>query len=309
MSNSSTVLTDARPSAEQTIRRVTWIGLFVNLALSAVKFIAGTAGASQAVVADAVHSLSDSTTDLAVIIGSHFWAAPADACHPYGHRRIETFVTIFIGTVLLAAGIGVGWRAVSTMNRPHQGPPGWIALMAAALSLVVKEILYRWTAAAGKRVKSPALAANAWHHRLDAVSSLPALVAVGGAILFPALTFLDQIGAVVISIFIFHAAVKIVWPQFSELMDAGAPAETRKTIRQIAYRNESVRQVHRLRTRYLSASLQVDLHIVVDGNLTVREGHNIAEAVKEAILRDGPDVVDVVVHVEPPEAALPDDQN
>mgnify|MGYP001814710859 FL=1 len=211
---------------ERIVRKVTWVGLWVNLFLAAIKFTAGLYGRSQALVADAIHSLTDLTTDIAVIAGSHYWSRPPDENHPYGHRRLETLVTVFIGLVLIAAGIGIGWKAISALQEKQTAAPGWIAVFAALLSIVCKESIYRWTAATGRRVKSPALAANAWHHRTDALSSLPVLIAVAGARVFPSWSFLDRVGAVIVSIFILHASIKIIWPGISELIDVGAPTDT-----------------------------------------------------------------------------------
>ena len=281
------------------IRKVTLIGLIMNLFLSGFKFFAGIVGASQAVVADAVHSLSDCTTDMAVIVGAHYWSQPADQSHPYGHGRLETLVTIFIGVILLGAALGIGWNAIETLHEKHQRPPGWIALIAAGTSILCKEILYQWTVRAGRRVKSTAVVANAWHHRLDAMSSVPVVLAVGAAVIVPSWTFLDHAGAILVSLFIFHAAVKIIWPGIQELMDSGAPEETYERIRSIAYQNPAVLEVHKIRTRFIGNCVQVDLHVLVDSRLTVLDGHDIAEDVKQRILLEGPDVVDVVVHVEP----------
>jgi len=291
-------------STEGIVRRVTWLGLYVNLVLAAIKFAAGIFGRSQALVADAIHTLTDLTTDIAVIAGSHYWSRPPDENHPYGHRRLETLVTVFIGVVLIAAGIGIGWKAVSTLHERHSTPPGWIAVLAAMASIVCKESIYRWTAATGRRVKSAALAANAWHHRTDALSSVPVLIAVAGARIFPGWSFLDHVGAVVVSIFILHASFKIIWPGLSELIDVGVPTEIRKRIRDIALKNDGVLQVHDIRTRYISSSIQVDLHIVVEGLISVRDGHEIADDVKARIIEALPEVLDVVVHVDPPERAL-----
>jgi cation diffusion facilitator family transporter len=288
-----------RHSRETSVRRVSWIGLLTNIGLSGLKFAAGYFGRSQALIADAIHSLTDTTTDIAVIAGSHYWSRPPDESHPYGHRRLETLVTAFIGLMLAAAGIGIGWESISTLHHKNAGPPGWFAFYAAMASIVTKEILYRWTAAVGKRIKSPALAANAWHHRTDAISSLPVLVAVGGALLFPSWSFLDHLGAVIVSIFILHAAMKIIWPAISELIDAGAPEETQKTIAEIACRTDGVREVHAIRSRYISTSIQIDLHIVVDGEISVREGHTIADNVENGIISRIPEVLEVVVHVDP----------
>ncbi|MCF8069757.1 MAG: cation diffusion facilitator family transporter [Desulfobacterales bacterium] len=293
---------------EQIVRKVTWTGLFINLLLFAIKFSAGTIGNSQAVVADAVHSLSDTATDVAVIIGSYYWGKPADDTHPFGHQRIETLVSIFIGIFLFAAGFVIGWEAVLTMHLKYDGSPGWIALFAAGLSVVVKEALYRWTALTGKRLKSQALAANAWHHRTDAISSIPVLIAVGAAIFSPSWSFLDHVGAIIVSIMILQAATKTVWGGVKELIDVGAPKDICEKIKAIALEDENIKQVHRIRTRYISTSIQADLHIVVDGKINVFDGHKIAEEVKLRLLNTGPDIVDVVVHVEPLESALPEEE-
>jgi len=286
-------------SRETIVRKVTWIGLLVNITLACIKFAAGYFGRSQALIADAIHSLTDTTTDVAVIAGSHFWSRPPDECHPYGHRRLETLVTVFIGLMLAAAGIGIGWDAVSALREERSTHPGWIALVAAMVSILAKEILYRWTAVAGKKIKSPALAANAWHHRTDAISSIPVLLAVGGALIFPSWSFLDLVGAVVVSIFILHAALKIIWPAISELVDAGAPRDIHQKIIAIACDNQGVREVHKIRTRYISTGILVDMHVVVDGSISVRDGHAIADEVENKIIGGIANVLGVVIHVDP----------
>ncbi len=292
-------MTNKAQREAQSVRKVTWIGLFANLFLTAIKFTAGIFGRSQAIIADAVHSLSDSITDVAILVGSVFWARPSDADHPYGHRRIETIITIFIGLALATAGVGLGWEGLTSMQEVRSEPPGMIAFYAACLSIVVKEILYRWTIRVGRQVKSSALVANAWHHRSDAISSLPAALAVGGAVIFPKWTFLDHVGAVVVSIFILQAAFKIVWPGIRELTESGAPVEITRQFSRIAKQTEGVSEVHALRSRYIGSRMYVDMHIVVDGNLTVLEGNRIAHAVADRIQEEEADVIDVVVHVDP----------
>ena len=298
---------ESSPSRERNVRRVTWIGMLTNFGLSGLKFAAGYFGRSQALIADAIHSLTDTTTDIAVIAGSHYWSRPPDDSHPYGHRRLETLVTAFIGVMLAAAGIGIGWEAISTLHKKQTAPPGWFAFYAALASIVIKEVLYRWTAAAGKKIKSPALAANAWHHRTDAISSLPVLIAVGGALIFPTWSFLDRVGAAVVSIFILHAAMKIIWPAIGELVDAGAPEEIQKKIVKITLNTSGVKEVHAIRSRYISSSIQIDMHIVVDGAISVLEGHTIADSVEKNIIDGIPEVLDVVVHVDPSQV-VPGDQ-
>ncbi len=288
-------------SREAHVRKVTWIGLLANIALAGIKLASGYFGKSQALIADAIHSLTDTTTDLAVIAGSHFWSRPPDESHPYGHRRLETLVSVFIGLMLAAAGVGIGWDAVSTLRDKDPSSPGWIALFAAMISISTKEILYRWTAKTGKRIRSPALAANAWHHRTDAISSVPVLVAVGGALIFPSWSFLDLVGAIVVSIFVLHAAMKIIWPGISELIDVGAPRDIQKKIEDIACNIDGVQDIHKVRTRYISTSILVDMHIAVDGSLSVREGHAIAVEVEDKIINGIPIILGAVIHVDPAE--------
>ncbi len=285
----------------RTISRVTWIGLVANTVLCALKFAAGIFGHSQTMIADAVHSLSDSVTDIAILVGSAFWSKPSDENHPHGHRRIETLVTLFIGVALIIAAVGLGWNALKSIQEVHREPPKLIALYAALLSIVVKEMLYRWTMAQGIRVKSKAMQANAWHHRSDAFSSIPAAIAVSGAIWLPNLVYLDHIGAIVISVFILQVATRIMLPGMKELFEAGAPPAVSQELLKIAQETGNVIEVHGLRTRYLGSRLHVDLHVVVDGEITVIEGHEIAENVSRRLLEKGENVMDVIVHIEPRE--------
>lgn len=291
---SGAVLTPARE-----IHRVTLWGLVVNLALCCIKFLFGVLGSSQALVADAVHSLSDSVTDVAVLIGVRFWSAPPDESHPYGHGRIETLITFLIGIALGSVGIGLGYRAVASLHEHHTVSPNWMAFVAACVSIASKEWLYQWNVSVGRRVKSSALLANAWHHRSDALSSVPVAVAVLATRIWPGWGFLDQVATVIVAVLILYAAWEISFPAFRDLVDAGASRKERETILEIASTTKGVLSVHGLRTRHVGPGLHVDLHTLVDGNLSVRQGHDIAAAVKYRLLELGPDVVDVVVHTEP----------
>jgi len=289
------------PGHVQGVRRATWTGLTVNILLSALKMAGGALGSSQAIIADGVHSLSDSSTDIAILIGVRFWSRPPDESHPYGHRRIETVVTVFIGLALIAVAFGLIYNATVTFRQPHREAPHWIALVAALVSIVSKEILYRWTATVGKRIKSSAVLANAWHHRSDAFSSIPTAVAVGVVLLRPSLAFMDHLAAVVVSFFILHAAWRITAPALKELVDSGASGKDCEQIRSISLATHGVRRVHAIRTRYVGPGLMVDLHVLVDPNITVGQGHDIAGQVKRRLLSEGPGVVDVIVHLEPDE--------
>ena len=284
---------------EQRIGRVAWIGLWINLVLAALKFLAGWVGHSHAVFSDGVHSLSDCSTDVALLIGNRFWGKPADDLHPYGHRRIETLVAIGIGVVLAIAGVAMGVHAIHLLRRATPVRPGGVAFCVAVVSIVVKELLYRWTQREGRATHSLALQANAWHHRSDALSSLPVAVAVAGAWLVPSWRFLDQVGSVLVSAFVLHAAHRVLWPALRELSESGAPEGVLSEIETLALAVPGVVEVHRLRTRYVGARLHADLHVLVDGALSVREGHEIATHVSSRIVREAADVIDVVVHLEP----------
>jgi cation diffusion facilitator family transporter len=167
------------------------------------------------------------------------------------------------------------------------------------ISIIFKEVLYHYTRAAGRRISSPALAANAWHQRSDALSSVPVALAVLVAILFPEWSFVDRVAALLITVLLLHAAWRILHDAFGELADRGAPSEDRSRIMELSRGIEGVLEVHALRTRFSGGGTQVDLHVLVDGNLSVRRGHEIAGAVKQRLIDDGPGVVDVVVHIEP----------
>jgi len=281
------------------VQRVTAWGLVVNLALSAMKFVLGVFGNSQALVADGVHSLSDSVTDVVVIVGAKYWSAPADADHPYGHGRIETLITLLIGAVLAAVGIGLVYRALSTLGLPHQAAPGWIVFVAACISMASKEVLYRWTIAVSRKIGSTALSANAWHHRSDGLSSLPVAIAVVGTKLRPDWFFLDHIGAIVVSLLILQAAWKILWPALNQLTDIGVGHEERARLHALVMSVSGVHEVHAIRSRHIGSGIQVDLHVLVDPQMTVRAGHEIARDVKYHLINEVADVVDVLVHVEP----------
>ena len=282
-----------------TVRQVTLVGLLLNLALCAIKFVAGTLGHSRAVVADAVHSLSDLTTDIAVLAGSLVWDKPPDSSHPYGHRRFETMVALFVGAMLATAGLGLGWSALTAFRSPDQHTPGMIAFAAALISIISKELLYRWTLHRGKHIGSMALEANALHHRSDALSSIPTALAVAGARFVPALTFLDSVGALLVCLFILHSAWRIMWPGLLELTDVAAPESICRKIITLAEAIPGVHEVHNVRTRYVAAHLQIDLHVLVDPAMTVVRSHDIANRVRDHLFEKAPNVIDVIVHIEP----------
>ena len=290
-----------KASQVQEINKVTWIGVAINVFLSAIKFVVGYIGGSQAVIADAVHSLSDLATDFAVIVGVKFWSAPPDEDHHYGHYRIEALITALIGIILGFVAIGIGYKAIITIKEHHLGITTWIAVVGPVLSIFIKEILYRWTVIVGKKVRSKSVIANAWHHRSDAISSIPALVAVMVSTINPAWGFVDHIGAIIVSVFIFKVSWDITTPALLELTDQGASKNDHMLIKQIALGVEGVEDVHKIRTRKIGQNIFVDLHVLVTPEITVRDGHAISENVKHELLKKGPDILDAVIHLEPAE--------
>jgi cation diffusion facilitator family transporter len=291
------------------IRRITWIGLIGNIFISTLKFFVGIVGSSQAIVADAVHSLSDTITDAAILVGVRFWSPPADECHPYGHSRIEAIVTAGIGCILAFVALGIGYRGITTVRDEHIDQPGMIAFTGAIISIIIKEILYHWTLSIGKREKSSALMANAWHHRSDALSSIPAALSVAIAAFSSELSFIDHIGAIIVSLLILHASWKIMKPAFVELSDSGAPSQIKNLIHAVSSETDNIEDVHAIRTRRMGSGILIDLHITVDGDMSVSRGHDVSEEVKRRIQEKVPNVLDVVVHIEPGDLDTQPDTN
>ncbi len=286
--------------AVREIRRVTFTGIAVNVAIAALKFFGGVAWHSQALIADAVHSLSDLVTDFAVVFGVRYWEAPADEDHPYGHGKIQALVTLFIGVMLVIAAFELGRHAVQTFVTGQSGSPGAPAFFVALVSVVLKEWMYRATRAVARRVKSPALEANAWHHRSDALSSIPVAIAVALAHFVPSLAKADAVGAAVVSLFILRVAWKIVHPALQELTDAGIDDKS-AAVKRVAESVCGVKEVHQCRARRYGGAFQADLHVVVDRSLSIVDAHALGHVVKSAILDAGLDVTDAVIHVEPDE--------
>lgn len=295
----STQNTYAGSEANDQIRQVTLAGMFTNIFLTIIKIIAGLAGNSQSVIADGIHSLSDCSTDIAVLIGLKYWNQPPDACHPYGHRRIETMVAVLIGAVLAGAGLMLCYEALHKLQSGQYVVPAAMTLAVALISVIVKEFLFRWTFVVAEKLKSSAMRANAWHHRTDSLSSIAVALAIGMALYDPKWAILDPVATIAVGAFIFQAAWKITNPALKELADTGADAKALSDIEKIVLCVDGVESVHALRSRYLGEGLQVDLHIQVNGDLSVREGHEIAGKAKRMLIEQGPDVVDVLVHIEP----------
>lgn len=287
-------------------RRITWIGLWCNLVLCGLKFFGGVFGRSPVLIADGVHSLSDLSTDIAVIIGSRYWSAPADREHPHGHAKIETLITLFIGIALVLVGVELIQNAVLHLHAILKGEvspevPAFWTLFIAIASILSKEILFRWTAAVGVQIKSSGVIANAYHHRSDAISSIPPTLTIGLCLIFGnQFAFLDPVGSILVSCMILYSAWMIVKPTFSTLLDARVCKEKESQIHGILHSFDEVRDFHKLRTRSLGSNgIAVDVHIHVDAEMRVCESHSLSHCIKDRLLQDGPEVVEVAIHIEP----------
>jgi len=282
------------------VRKVTLLGMGVNIFLTIFKFLAGIFGNSRALVADAIHSLSDLSTDIAILIGSRYWNQPPDVEHPYGHRRIETLISVAIGLVLASVGVLLALEAIESLSGERKpSPPKLIAAVMAVVSIVIKEWLYRYTLSVGKRIKSSATIANAWHHRSDAISSIPVLVAVLVSFVFPQWFFLDAVGAILVSLFILQAAFHIAMPGVSEIIDRGASKEIDDRLLKMALAVPEVKSVHNLRTRYSGGLLCVDMHIVLTPSITLHNAHLIGNRVRDSFLASDLDILEVLIHLDP----------
>ncbi len=287
------------------IQRITWVSLLANIALSIIKFIIGTMGNSQAVVADALHSFSDTSSDLVILFGVKYWTAPPDASHPYGHQKIESFATIIIGLILLFAAGGIGYNGIVSLlptaqnQYQNQAVLSWIAVTGPLISIVIKEILFQITYRVGIETNSSSVKANAWHHRTDALSSIPVLIAVIASLINPSLRFLDQIGAIIVSAFIIKVGLEILFNSINDLLDSGISRDKIISFEKAILNVQNVKGVHKLRTRKLANCIYIDLHLEVSGTLSVIEGHDISEEVKTILIAQDPKIIDVMVHLEP----------
>lgn len=279
-------------------------GALVNMGLTVFKLLAGIFGRSAAMVADGIHSLSDLLSDAVVLIFTHISSKGNDKGHSFGHGKFETFATMIVSLMLLIVGAGMMKNGINSiidiLNGNILPKPGWIAIAAAVVSIAAKEILYRVTARVGRKVDSPVVIANAWHHRSDAMSSIGSLVGIGGAmILGSKWTILDPLAACAISIAIIVVAVKMGLPSIEELLEASLPEDVEYEIRETASAVPGVRNIHALKTRRNGVSYIIDAHILVDPQISVVESHEIASQVENALsFRYGKET-QVNIHVEP----------
>ena len=289
---------------EKEIYKVTLVGSAGNVALLTFKFIAGVLGHSSAMIADAVHSLSDFITDVIVLAFVHVSAKPQDEDHDYGHGKYETFASFIIGLALVAAATGIIVSGVTKLidwaGGKQLAAPGWLALAAAIISILVKEVLFRYTAIRGKHLDSQALVANAWHHRSDALSSIGTAVGIGGAILLGnRWTVLDPLASVVVGLMLVKVAVSLLRTSIGELTESSLSCEIEKEIEEIICSFPDVSEPHNLRTRRIGNRFAIEAHVRMDGSLPLTVAHDRASAIEQSIRQRFGRQTHVTIHMEP----------
>ena len=291
---------DTKPDETAVIRKLSLVGIIGNVFLSAFKFIAGIMGNSSAMVSDAVHSLSDVFATFIAFLGVRFGRREADASHPYGHERIESLAAIVLGLILLVTGVGIGWVGLEKIlagNYESLPIPGMIALVAAIVSIAVKEGMFWYTRHWARIIRSSAFEADAWHHRSDAMSSIGALVGVGGSMLgYPVL---DPIASVVICLFILKQGISIIYDALKKMLDTSCGEQFEEEVRQLVDAENQVGHIDMLRTRMFGDKVYIDMEIAIDGSMQLTDAHAIAERVHDDIEHAFPEVKHVMIHVNP----------
>lgn len=278
--------------------------MFVNIALFAFKLVAGIVGRSGAMVADAIHSASDFATDVVVLFFVRISSKPRDNDHKWGHGKYETLASLIIGVALLAVGVDILVESAEKIKAVIEGEvlprPGLIAIVAAALSIVTKEALYQYSVRVGRKTDSPSVVANAWHHRSDALSSIGALLGISAAYLMgEKWRIADPIAAVIVAALIVKVAVDLCRNAIAELLERSLPADIEEEILSIISATPSVHKPHNLRTRRIGSNIAIEVHIRVDGSMTVYDSHEISRDIEQRLrLRFG-EYTAVAIHIEP----------
>ena len=285
-------------------QKVTWVGFFFNFLLTAFKILAGIFGRSTAMIADGIHSLSDFVTDLIVILFLNVSGKARDEDHRYGHGKYETFATLLISIALLLVALGILWTGVSKIMQVINGAiiqqPTYIALAAALLSLLVKELLFWYTKRVGDKINSSALIANAWHHRSDAFSSIATALGITGAMfLGEQWRILDPIAGVVVSFFILKVAIQLGMPSVHELLERSLPPEIEKEIDAIVMSHHEIITYHNLKTRKVGTLYAIDIHIKLDSTITFVKSHDIATELERELRKRFGEMTITNIHTEP----------
>jgi cation diffusion facilitator family transporter len=278
--------------------RASYVGAAINILQTAIKLTFGILGQSAALIADGIHSLSDLLSDLLVIIAVRLGSREADRDHPYGHRRFETIATVILGVSLIGIGAAIIWHILERVNHPETLPvPDVNTLGIAAMSILLNEWLYHYTKRIAKTTRSKLLMANAWHQRSDALSSLVVLCGIIGVL--QGYPFADAIAAALVALMVAKIGLNLVFDSIKELVDTSLPSTLVKEIREVILSIDGVQGIHLLRTRRMGEDAYIDAHIVVDPRITVSEGHCIGDTVRDILITQFDDVLDVLVHVDP----------
>ena len=289
---------------DRRIYRITLAGSIVNVVLLVFKFAAGILGHSAAMIADAIHSLSDFLTDIIVIVFVRLSSKPADRDHDYGHGKYETLATSVIGLALAVVAVLIGWDGIEKIADALQGnrleSPGIIALWAALLSITLKEWIFRATRKVADEVKSKALEANAWHHRSDALSSVGTAIGIGGAVMLgDGWAILDPIAAIVVCVLIIVTAFRIIRQASGELLEESLPEETEDRIEQIVYQDTLVSDIHKLHTRRIGNIIAIEMHLRMPAGITLAESHVHATAIEQSLKTEFGKGTHIMLHIEP----------
>jgi cation diffusion facilitator family transporter len=282
-------------------QRSAWLGIFSNIFLFAVKLFAGIVGRSQAMIADAFHTASDALTSVGVLIGFKIAEKPADAHHPLGHGRAESIAAKLVSVVLILVGVRIAYGSARVLVSGSMVEPGLIALVVAVVSIVIKEITYRYVIITGKRINSTSLKVDAWHHRSDALSSVAALIGITAARFGK--TYMDPLAGIIVAGFIIKMGIESFHAAYDELMDAAPPVEFRRKIEKIILSVEGVEEVKEVTVRKTGIEFFIETIIGVDGKKTVEEGHIVTIRIKRELFKAVHGVKDVIVHVEPTRTA------
>ncbi len=277
--------------------KITLIGTAVNLLLAGLKFAVGILGGSMALVADGVHSISDLLTDAVVLVGARVAALPADENHPYGHGKFETLAALLVALVLVATGGLIAYQSGLSLYNRELSSPGLAVLFVAFISIVSKELLFRATRKTARKTHSPALLANAWHHRSDALSSVAVLLGVGAAML--GFGYGDHVAGILVGLMVTVAGGKIALDCLGDLTECSIEDKQRRTIEECLTKHSEVKNWHRLRARRVGREIFLDVHILVDPGLSVSQGHAVADELEEAVSDSSSNPVNFTIHVEP----------
>lgn len=295
---------DTIMNREREIYKVTLVGSAVNMALLTFKFVAGIVGHSSAMIADAVHSLSDFITDFIVLVFVRISAKPHDLSHDYGHGKFETVASFFIGLALVGVATGIivsgAMKIAAWAGGQELESPGWLALWAALLSIVSKEVLYQYTVRRGRSLASQALTANAWHHRSDALSSVGAAIGIGGAILLGRRwTVLDPLASIVVGSMLMKVAIGLLRTNIYELTECSLPEDMEREILDIMGSVDGVTQPHNLHTRRIGNRIAIEAHIRMDGSISLHQAHSLATAIEQRLKQHFGMATHVSLHMEP----------